>query len=446
MVPYWGLADALLGGTAALRSAGETYLPKFKREAEDDYKARLKQTTLTRNMFNDAVQKYTGKVFSNPVVVENSSKPEWIDDIDMRGTNLSRFARDLFSTCLAKSIVHILVDNTKAPAADRARTVAEEQSLGIRPYFVKIEPEDLIAAYGEEVNGVFTLTHIRWRSSATERDGFDEKVIERIYVREPGIYQVWRKQVANDKTEWIMENEGTVSITPIPLVTFYAEKKGLMRARPPLESVAETTKAFWQTYSEYRNNLSACMFPIFTGTGIELDEGESLTVGPNHALTSPNKDAKLGWAEHTGAGVESGRKELEDLERRASIQATELMRPKADVTATGRSIDANDTNSVLQDMAAGLEDVLSQALYFMEQFSKAKMGKVQVNKDFGADLTLEDFKRVLDMYDRSIVSPKAVVEAAMRVGVLPDDFNYEEDQTLAVANDMARTFGQGAAA
>ena len=41
---------ALMGGTDTMRKAGKTYLPKFKAEMDEDYKARLDSSWLFNGM------------------------------------------------------------------------------------------------------------------------------------------------------------------------------------------------------------------------------------------------------------------------------------------------------------------------------------------------------------------------------------------------------------
>lgn len=114
MSGYWALAAALTGGTETLKAAGEKYLPQMKRETDGDYKTRLAAAVLTANMFTDAIKKFVSKVFSSAIVVEDEVKGDWINDIDLCGNNLNKFARDVFSTGVNKSMVHILVDHTRA--------------------------------------------------------------------------------------------------------------------------------------------------------------------------------------------------------------------------------------------------------------------------------------------------------------------------------------------
>lgn len=443
MAAKWDLAETILGGTHSLRAAGRKYLPQFPRETDKAYEARLALTILTRNMFEEASNKITGKVFKNPVAVENvpSIAEEWLDDIDLVGNSLTRFAQGIFRTALQKGMAHVLVDYPKVPAS---ATRADEKRMGARPYLVRLEPEDVIAVYTKIVDGIERVQHVRYRHTSIERDGWGEKTVERIHVREPGIYQIWEKIKDQDNKEsWVMIESGSVTIQDVPFVTFYANRTGVMMAKPPLESVADITLAHWQTGSDYRNILSAVMFPIFYATGIDKGEGDGIAIGPQTLLMAANPGAKFGYAEHSGAAVEVGRKELEDLETRAEKAAMGLFIPKSgNLPATTTAINSAENNSVAQDMAAGLEDALQAMLDFMAEFAKLpSLGDVSVSKSFDSELGATDMDKLLMMYDRGIVSGDAVRQAAKARNVLPEDFDEEADALKRQEEDLAKMAG-----
>ena len=56
---------ALMGGTSAMRTAAEKYLPRFGAESHDAYTARLNSSWLF-NGFRKTVRDMTGRVFGKP--------------------------------------------------------------------------------------------------------------------------------------------------------------------------------------------------------------------------------------------------------------------------------------------------------------------------------------------------------------------------------------------
>jgi hypothetical protein len=116
------LPRTLMGGTKAMRAAGERYLPKFAAETQANYNARLGRSTLF-NAFKKTVADMTGRVFSKPIVLGKDVPPELVEyaeNIDLTGRHLNIFARDVFYDSLQPGIGFIYVDAPPAPFAPMA--------------------------------------------------------------------------------------------------------------------------------------------------------------------------------------------------------------------------------------------------------------------------------------------------------------------------------------
>ena len=68
MARHWGVIEALMGGTTAMRAAKEAYLPKQPREDQEDYDYRLKTSTLFP-AFARTVGVMTGKPFAKELTL-----------------------------------------------------------------------------------------------------------------------------------------------------------------------------------------------------------------------------------------------------------------------------------------------------------------------------------------------------------------------------------------
>ena len=86
----WDLVTALLGGTRAMREAGETYLPTHAEETDEQYEDRL-QSSVLFNAFEEAVDGVVARVFSEPVILKEDALDLFrahSDDITGLGENL----------------------------------------------------------------------------------------------------------------------------------------------------------------------------------------------------------------------------------------------------------------------------------------------------------------------------------------------------------------------
>ncbi|GAH62508.1 unnamed protein product, partial [marine sediment metagenome] len=67
MAELWTLIHDLLGGTAAMREAAQTWLPQEPAEGSTAYKARLNRSILY-NGYKDTLNKLKNRPFTRPVV------------------------------------------------------------------------------------------------------------------------------------------------------------------------------------------------------------------------------------------------------------------------------------------------------------------------------------------------------------------------------------------
>src|SRR3990172_12204664 len=91
------LTGALLGGTDAMRKAGQTYLPKWPKEEEEPYKHRL-ATSVLFPAFKRTVKTLAAKPLSKPLTLSEDlpdTMIEWLKDVDLQGRNLDAFVATL---------------------------------------------------------------------------------------------------------------------------------------------------------------------------------------------------------------------------------------------------------------------------------------------------------------------------------------------------------------
>jgi hypothetical protein len=453
MAPRWELAEALLGGTEAMRAAGDKYLPRHEKESETNYQNRLQRATLL-NMFEDTVGKLSGKPFEDDMVLDVPAQLEEIlKDVDLQGTAVQPFCRTWFRTAWAKCFAHVLVDmpivERQLDAAGKPipRTLEDDRTEGKRPYWVLIRPENVLAAYATTENGREVLQHVRILETSIERDGFDEVCVQRIKVLEPGHWYTWIYN-AQEK-EWVQEDEGLTGLDEIPLRTFYTgRREGLMEGKPPLTDLAHLNIAHWQSTSDQRNVLTVARFPILAASG--LGDG-NVDIGPNKYLTTEDPQGKWYYVEHTGAAIEAGRKDLEDLENQMASYGAEFMRKKpGNETATARALDSSETQSDLAASVKTFRDCVEECLQLTAKWmSLEDGGTVQISyvdsEDNGADAP--ELTALTEMRKNRDISRKAMTDEMKRRGVLSEDYDVEEDQALlddeAPTDGLNKMYGKG---
>jgi hypothetical protein len=455
MAPRWRMIETLLGGTEAMRLAERDYLPQHENENNKNYENRLERATLL-NMTEQILGHLAGKPFEEQVVL-GEDVPEAIvvqaEDIDLQGSNLHAFCRSWFRDGWAKGVSHVLVEHpTPTETLDengqpRPRTLEDDRAEGLRPFWIHVKPESVIAMYSMVVNGKEVLTHVRIREETVERDGWGEAVKCRIRVLEPGNWQVWKPGPKDNWDEATVESEGTTPLGYIPLVTFYsAKREGAMECKPPLTDVAYLNVAHWQSSSDQRNVLTVSRFPLLAASGVDGDT--KVTIGPNSYLTTPDPQGKWYYVEHTGAAIAAGEKDLESLERQMASYGAEFLKKRpGDETATARALDSSESSSYLSATVQDFTDCVELALQFHADWIGAESGgTVQIKTDLDA---LEADQVVLDILQKTRaqrdISREAYLQHLQARGVLDEDYDAAADGELIA--DEAKTnmdmFSQG---
>jgi hypothetical protein len=423
---------ALMGGTDSMRQAGKTYLPKFEAESDHDYKARLNSSFLF-NGLRKTIKDMTGRVFNKTIeIVEGSdSLKEFARDINMQGQDLSAFASDVFKDAFVPGISYIMVD---APRREGETTRAQAASQGLRPYMVNLRVEDILGFQTSMFNNVLALSMLRIMESVTETDPSDEfsqitipQV--RVITREEGVVyvRIYRK---NNKEEWLVVDAYLTNAQEITVIPFYAQRTGFFTAEPVLEDLADVNIAHFQSQSDQRHILHFARVPILFASG--RGDDEPLVISASQAVTSLDPAGTLQWVEHSGAAINAGRNDLQDLAQQMQALGLQLLVSSHD-TATGAMLDSTKETSTLSMMADNLKDALEVALGWMAFYAgEAEQSiKVEVNKDFGiVPLTAQEVQVMQADVNLGLLSKEAYYAERKRRGFLSPDLDTERDMDL----------------
>jgi len=330
------LINALMGGTAAMQEAGEKYLPREPAESQTAWKIRLGRTVLF-NALKRTVQKLTGEVFSKDIDVGKDVPgpiQEWLDDVDLQGRNLSRFAQDTFKSALKDKVSYVLVDypagEIKPRRADGILNLEDVDLAGRRPWMVHITPDRMIGPplYKWE-NGKRVMLLARFTENEIVPEEYGTKEIKRIRVLTPGFYEVFEERT-DDKgaTEWVSLGKNPTTLKFIPLVVVEFDED------PPLEDLAYLNWAHWQLSSDYRNTLHA-MVPLWFAKGIQDSDGKLLgedgskvIMGAGRIISSSNPESDLKGITLDSDPAESMLNELHNIEDQMALFGLTLMLPK----------------------------------------------------------------------------------------------------------------------
>lgn len=439
----WAMLEALMAGTAAMRSRGEAYLPRWPNEERSSHEARLRTATLFPAL-RRTVSVMAGKPFSKPLTLDEGAPGpvrEWADDVDLQGVNLHTFAAEMFAEALAYGLAGILVDAPRALAPSGAVvTEAEQKAAGVRPYFVRVRHAQILGFRIEPENGRARLCQLRLAECVSVPDGpFGERLAERVRVLSPGAWEVWEKAAPGSGAEaqWRLVEAGRSGLAEIPFVPLYGFRRGLMDGASPLLDLAYLNVKHWQSQSDQDTILHVARVPILTLIGGDAET--VLTIGSGAAVQLP-AGGDMKFVEHSGRAIAAGQASLEALEQQMIQAGAELLvKAPGQRSATESANDAEANKSDLQRLVEGFEDALDQALWLMAQYAGLRDGgRVSLFKDFGAaTLSQASGQLVLAMQTAGLISRATAIEELKRRGELSAD--------IAAADEVERVEIEGPA-
>lgn len=446
MSTVWDKIESVLGGTAAMRAKSEVYLPRHERERDENYRDRLSRAVLT-NVSSQTLDSWIGRPFSDPVKLEEvpASIQAVLDDVDLQGNNVGVFARRWFREGLAKAFAHVLIDFPALPPQEAAvRTRADDVREQRRPYWSFVKPENLIFAASTVRNGKEILTHIRIRETEKVRKEWGEETVRRVRVFEhdpdTGVttFSVW--EPTKDGKEWTETTSATkIDSDSIPLVTFYADRQGLMVGKPPVEDLVDLNISHWQHGSDQDHILYVARFPILSVSGEPPEEVSKVVIGPDRILSTTDPQGEWYYTEHSGAAIEAGRQHIMDLEERMAHYGAEFLRRRpGSETATARALDSAEATSPLQDVAVRFNDALAQALALTAEWMKVEEpGRISIETDLGPEeVSPADLSTLTTARQLGQISRETYLAELKRRGVLADTFDAVEDKALIDAELM----------
>lgn len=412
----------LLAGTVHLRDCGTEYLPMEPAEQSEAYAIR-RRSALFFNAFEKTLHGLVGMVFRKPpMFAEDVPAPiqALAEDIDRNGSHWAVFAKEWFRDAMSEGHSFVYVDMPPALGPDATR--ADEIAANRRPYWVRYLKDQAINWRFDDAG---RLAQITFREQVMEPMGaFGERAVTFYRVLRPGAWELYR-EVKDEKGETmlILDSDGVTSLQDIPIAVVYGRKDAEMISKPPLIDQAILNLGWYQKYSDYSTYLHIASRPILGAAGIP--DGSITSIGP-YSLIYHDKDAKLYFAEVTGAALESARTDIHDVQEWMAKAGLAVLATKTPAqTATESMLDHVREDSDLATAARSLQDGLERALYFTAQYLGLPGGG---SVELGATveemtLTAQEMQALAAMEAARQLSLETLWAVLAKANRLPEDFD-----------------------
>lgn len=453
----WSLCDDLDAGVRKMRFRAEDRLPREQMEERADYARRLERSYLYPGLTN-ALNSAVSKAFSKPVTVENAP-PEFDyleTNCDDKGSDLTQFLRSVMRTGVKHGVAHVLVDFS-AQVNPQAATKATDAEIKPHAFFRLIEAPKLVSWTETKLaDGTVGLTEVRFLEYADKPDGkFGSREHEYVRIVRADSWELWeneayaqRQLTSGESFEFYRDGtrrvqnfklvkEGTFGpidgFQSVPLVSYYTQRTGFMRARPALMDLAETNLIHWQSASDQRNIMHVVRVPLLFATGFtEQETSGGLTLGAGSFVKSSNFEANLRYVEHSGQAVDLGARDLETLEKHMEIMG---VRPQVersgDATATQSVISEGRANTDVQAWIEGLNTAAEQMYAKAGEWMGVEMPEsleIKVFADFAAgNGAVDEILSLIAMREKGQITSETFLTEVKRRGFLTDTFDIDAE-------------------
>lgn len=415
----WEIVHAVIQGTEYLHEHANLYLPKEPREDDEPYIARLNRSVLTpftKRLISNAA----GLVLRRPIHLEGGD-PYWEQtfrkDVDGDGTSLDQFAKKRLDIALSYGIGYMMVD---APRND-AQSAADELNGALRPYFVQIDPWQVLGWRRESDDPGAKLTMFRYQEEMKTTDGLygeEWKMVARVI--QPGKYAVYD----NENTPLVSSDD--FALDYVPVIAIYGEREGFMVGTPPLADVARLNVTHFQRMADLLHALHVAAIGILV---LEDYDGQEGVTGLSHAIRM-TQGAKAYWVPCDAGSFDAQATMLERLENQMShLGVTKLLGQKfVAESADAKRIDQQQANSVLATVSLELENALNEAFRIAGEYAGLEPPKVVIDKDFDFYRLLgQDVSVLGDLHAKGQISTR-LFHLIMRHGEwIPSEVDLEQE-------------------
>lgn len=460
MLPDMQIVRDVTAGTRAVRAASAAYLPKNAAEPDQSYQKRLAVAALypaTARTWQGLV----GMVFRReaepaedcPEIirgVEGTGDAEAVEghweNIDNAGTHGTVFSQELFAEAVRDGHAAILVDAPPMPG-DTPLSIADEQALGLRPYWIRYSADQVISWRHTVENGKTYLQQVVFAEETMEPDGeYGEKAVKRFRVLRRGTlveeltgtvlpvvsFEVLKLVVIDGKEDFVSEASGVIrNQDEIPVAFLFTRKKGPMESTPPLLALAEQNLRHYRFESRFEKSTEMCLpIPIRVGAS----EVEKKLIISEDGLIDVPAGGDFKFAEATGTSLAPIQTEIDKIESRMARLGLALLEPTSgpsgQQTATESVLDHVKEESELSSWVRALKDCLERALYFHAKYLGFESGGSMDLQAVIEDMTLPpEMLRILsDMVDRNQLTVETLWSKMASAEVLKDGFDPNKEK------------------
>lgn len=430
---------AIRGGTKAMRAAGTKYLTQMPAETDEEYAIRLKNSVLN-NVTSRTIEILSSRPFKKKAFIQTDNEifKTLNNDFNGMGDSFTDFGRSAFKEGLFDSQVHFFVDFDAAKKNIMGESIFDSTQ---KHKVFTLENDNILGARYKEGE----LVHFRFKDYVSQEDGFEDIDLERVWVFDKiddKVYYYTQIEQIDEKGKREFVDDIPYSqygLNYIPLVSFYPQPT--KRHFDPdiiFQDMADLNITHWQSYAEQRNILKYARIPILFFKGWTNDASKENQIGSNVGIYSTSENADGKYIEPNGNSIKHGREDILDLEQKMQAQGFELIARKTGIqTATGASIDAESSNSILGSYAVALKEAMTKIIAILADWYSIKTYEAEIfmETNFSIDYNDEKIRTIFNLWTNGGITTNAALKQLKELDVFTDDFDIETSIGIASVNE-----------
>ena len=226
------------------------------------------------------------------------------------------------------------------------------------------------------------------------------------------------------------------SANEIPFVICNASNTLFSVEDPCLEPLADDSLHYYRNSADYEELLYMQTIAILVRTGFS-EEDAKLTISVNEGISSTNPDAKVYFAEVSGAGISESRTALENTMLEMTNKGVALMEAGANESGEALSIRLTTKTTKLTTIAATSAQAIEKTLKIIARWMGIKDNEISISSsdDFTDNtLTVEELEKLSAMVERGLFTQEDFHKKLNENGHTEETFEEWKQKTEQTAN------------
>ncbi len=449
----WQRIRDVLAGDRAIKRAGEKYVARLDSQTDDEFRAYVERGSFY-NATSRTVSGYVGMIFRRDPVLQlpeksvalHPSLKAFVNDVDLLGTTLDSYAKNLITDVVSLGRTGTLVDWAG--------------EIEKRAYLSSYPAEAILNWRETRIDGQIKLSLVVLSESAPgqtkEEDPFvvvdvpQIRVLKLVPSGDGFTYQVELWQLAPNKgrkkeRDWQLVSTAMPLRLGKPLTSIPFTFHGSAHSRPgvaksPIEDLVAANLDHYRLNTDFRHGIHFTALPTAFVTG--FDKTQPLRIGSTTAWVTETLGATASFLEFKGDGLSTFERALDRCERLLAVLGSRLLESQKRVSESAEALAIRQVgeSSIIAGISASVTASLNELLRWVYWWhsTEAAPGDVtaehlsyELNTDFEASMmSATEITALVSAWQSGAISRDTLLHNFRTGEILPPARTNEQELEL----------------